>query len=239
MAVQPEGEPFIEMKMKNTIVEKSTTSMILAGGLMFAGSLNAATVFTEDFESATNTGSGVAGAFGGGTGGSFGAYATGDNYSADPHGVSVTGGGSFYGHTIGVASPVVSDAVVLAAGDVNYTFSGYLAGFTGDGDFTTINVEFFSDVAGTTSLGTTLLASGDVEGSSTTPSGTWNADNWSLYTSTGTVPPGTSSFRIIYGGTGNDTYADNLNFTVDAIPEPTSSALLGLGLLGFTARRRR
>jgi hypothetical protein len=218
--------------MKNTYCNNSTTAKILAGGLMFAGSVNAATVFTEDFESG-------GGAFGGGTGGSFGAYATGDNYSGDSHTISVLSGGSFYGHTIGVDSPVTSDAVVLTVGDANYAFSGYLAGYTSDGDFTTINVEFFSDGGGTTSLGTTLLASGDVEGSSTTPSGAWNADNWSLYTANGTVPAGTSSFRMIYGGAGNDTYADNLSFTVSAVPEPTSSALFGLGFLGFLARRRR
>ena len=213
--------------------------MILAGGLMFAGSVNAATIFTEDFESATGTGSGAAGAFGGGTGGSFGAYATNQNYSADLHTTSVIDGGSFYGHTIGVTNPVTSDAVALIAGDVNYEFSGYLASYTPQSDHTIINVEFFSDAAGTTSLGTTLLASGDVEGSSTTPSGSWRADNWSLYTASGTVPVDTSSFRVIFGGPGNDTYADNLRFTVSAVPEPTSSVLFGLGFLGFFARRRR
>lgn len=206
---------------------------------MFAGSVNAATVFTEDFESATGTGGGAAGSFGGGTGGSFGAYGTGQNYSGDLHSTSVTGGGAFYGHTIGVTNPATSDAVLLTVGDVNYEFSGYLASWTGDADFTTINVEFFSDAGGTASLGTTLLASGDAEGSSTTASGPWGKENWSLYTANGTVPAGTSSFRIIYGGTGNDTYADNLNFTVSAVPEPTSSALFGLGFLGFLARRRR
>lgn len=214
--------------------------MILSGGLMFAGSAGAATTFFEDFESATSTGSGPAGIFGGGTGGSVGAYGSGQNYSSDPHGASVTGGGSFYGHTIGVPNPAISDAVVLGAGDTEYTFSAFLASWTGDGDFTQISVEFFSDVAGTVSLGApTILASGDVEGSSTTPSGSWNANNWSLYTANGSVAAGSQSFRMIYGGTGNDTYADNISFVVDAVPEPSSALLAGFGLMGLLGRRRR
>jgi len=205
---------------------------------MFAGSAGAVTTFFEDFESATGTGSGAAGVFGGGTGGSFGAYASSQNYSEDSH-ASVTDGGSFYGHTIGVTNPVISDAVVLAAGDTFYEFSAFLAGYTSDADFTEISVEFFSDASGMTSLGTTLLASGDGEGSSTTPSGAWNTDNWSLYTASGTAPDGSQSFRMIYGGAGNDTYADNISLSVSPVPEPSSALLAGLGLMGLWGRRRR
>ena len=206
---------------------------------MFAGSAGAVTTFFEDFESATGTGGGAAGNFGGGTGGSFGAYGTGQNYSADPHGTSVTGGGGFYGHLIGVTNPAVSNAVILGAGDTVFTFSAYLASYTPQSDFTQLSVEFFSDALGTASLGTTILASGNEEGSSATPSGTWAADNWSLYTANGTVAAGSQSFRILYGGAGNDTYADNVSFSVDTVPEPSSALLAGLGFLGLLARRRR
>lgn len=224
------------MKLTNKM---TAAGAILAGGLMFAGSASAATVFTEDFESASQTGGGAAGAFGGGTGGSFGAYGTAQNFSGDLHTTSVTGGGSFYGHTIGVTNPAVSDVVVLAAGDTQYTFSAWLASYTGDGDYTTVSVEYFSDVGGTASLGSVTLADGSAEGTSTTPSGAWNAENWTNYTATGTVAAGSQSFKISYGGVGNDTYADNISYSVTAVPEPSSTTLLGLGALALILRRRK
>lgn len=224
------------------------TSAILAGSMMFAGSAGAATTFTENFESGS--------AFGGGTGGAFGTYTTGQNFSGDPHS-NVTSGGGLYGHLIGVANPAVSDAVDLSAGDVTaaaagtatYSFSAWLASYTSDTEAPQFSVEFFDATGGGgSSLGTVVLANGkSITGSSdaATPGGAWNDKNWSLYTANGSVPTNTQSFRITYSsvtdvaGTagGNDAYADNVEFTV--VPEPSSTALLGLGGLALILRRRK
>jgi len=198
---------------------------VLGGGLFFTGAASGGDILTENFESATEPpagGGGAAGMFGG-TGGDFGAYRTDQNYSGDPHS-SVIDGGSFYGHTIGVASPTVT--IDLGAADLNLVangasldFDGWFASWTGDGDFTAFSAEFFSGTGGGgVSLGSVQLASGDVEGSSTTPSGAWNADNWSRYTvqDANTIAPQTQSIAITYGGLGNDTYADNIVISVTA-----------------------
>lgn len=223
------------MKKNNNL---TAAGMILAGGLMFAGSAGAATLFTEDFESGAGQWQT-----------SWGTYGTASNYSGDLHTTSVTGGGATYGNLIGNAgatsdsAAVVSNTVILAAGDTEYTFSAYLAAYTGNAgaDYAQISVEFFSDAGATTSLGVTQLASGDVEGTSTTASGAWNNVNWSEYTATGTVAAGAQSFQVIYGGPGNDAYADNINFSVTtaAVPEPSSAALIGLGGLTLILRRRK
>lgn len=225
--------------MKNNLINTAT---ILAGGLAFAGSVNAATVFTEDFESGAGQWQT-----------SWGVYA-GNNYSGDPHS-SVTNPGTNYGNLIGNtgatvdAAPVLSNAVALSASDISaaaagtatYDFSGWLASFTGNSEVTQISVQFYSDTAGTggNEVGASImLADGTAEGSSTTPSGAWNNKNWSNYTASGTVATGAQSFIITYGTSGgNDAYADNLSFTVT--PEPSSTALLGLGGLALILRRRK
>lgn len=38
---------------------------------------------------------------------------------------------------------------------------------------------------------------------------------------------------------GSGVLYDNVNFSVSAVPEPTSASILGLGLLGLTFRRRK
>lgn len=217
---------------------------------MFAGSAGAVTTFTEDFE--------TAGPFGGGTGGAFGTYTTGQNFSADPHS-NVTGGGAAYGHLIGVANPASSDAVEInnadlpgiIAGNGVYNFSGWLASYTADPEASQFSVQFYSDDFGLTPTGSAIiLANGKViTGSSdaNTPGGTWNDKNWSLYTSTGAVPTDAQSFIVTYssvttaGGAlgGNDAYADNISLSVSVVPEPSSLALLGLGGLSLLSRRKR
>ncbi len=244
------------MKLKNT---NNIASSVLAGGLLFAGAANAATTFTEDFEgTATQWQT------------SWGSYVSGYTGTGSPHNPNVndTGlaggtfnGGARFGHTISGAptatrpigadsngAEVISNTVALAAGDLagiaagngTYTFSAWLAAYTGNAgaDFTQISVQFFSDAAGTVATGGSIqLASGDVEGSSTTPSGAWSNTNWSLYTASGAVATDAQSFQITFGGPGNDTYADNISFTV--VPEPSSTALLGLGGLALVLRRRK
>ncbi|MFC4991546.1 PEP-CTERM sorting domain-containing protein [Rubritalea tangerina] len=223
----------------------STAGMILAGGLMFAGAANAATLFTEDFEGDSSKWQS-----------SWGTYNSSDNFSGDAHS-SVTDGLTKYGNLIGGAgattnaAPVVSTTVVLEAGEIaaaalgnaNYDFSGWLASYTGNAEVTQISVEFFSDTGATNSLGTVLLADGNVEGTSTTPAGAWNNKNWSNYTASGQLATGTQSFQITYGTSGgNDAYADNLSFSVStsvAVPEPSSTLLLGLGGVAMILRRRR
>ena len=236
------------MKHLNKFV---STAAILAGGMMFAGAAGAATTFFEDFEGASTQWTG-----------SFGTYATDTNYSGDLHTTSVVDGGALYATLIGNtgASPdggpifatidlSAADIIAAAAGDATYSFSGWLASWTGNAEASNFSVEFFDAAAGGgSSLGVVELANGkSITGSSdaNTPSGTWNDKNWSLYEAGGSVATGTQSFVINYrsvtdaAGTqgGNDAYADNVSFTV--VPEPSSVALLGLGGLALFLRRRR
>ena len=50
-----------------------------------------------------------------------------------------------------------------------------------------------------------------------------------------------STDEVLFNGVAGDVFVSGLDFdiTVEAVPEPSSTALLGLGALGFLARRRR
>ena len=207
---------------------------VLAGGMMFAGQVSADTVLSEDFESATQTGPGAAGSLAG-VGGDWAAYGTTANYSGDDHTTALGGaGGQFYGHTVGVPANPTATAdfsfanLMLISNGATLDLEAWMAGFTGDGDTTTISAEVFDGLGGTgTSLGSISFTDTD--------------DAWSFHTASMMIDPSALSVVLTYGGTGNDTYADNIVLSVNAsaIPEPGAFALLGIGGLGIAYMRRR
>ena len=224
---------------KNT----QTTAMILAGGLMFAGNVGAATVLlTEDFEAAGP---------GAWLGGSFSQYGTGSNYSGSPHS-GVTDGGESYGWAPNGSNSFIYQVVNLAPAQTEINFDGWLASYTANSEYTSFTAEFFDAAAGGgNSLGTATLADGSafdafggvteyVDGSGALIAGDAgsNIKNWSHYVTSNAIPDGALSVQINYNGVGgNDAYADNI--AVSTVPEPSSAALLGLGGLALILRRRK
>ncbi|MGB0774832.1 MAG: PEP-CTERM sorting domain-containing protein, partial [Akkermansiaceae bacterium] len=79
------------------------------------------------------------------------------------------------------------------------------------------------------------------DGAVSKPNGTWTE-----YTDSGAVPTNAASVVITIadsaaaGSAGsNDGYADLVSFSTTAVPEPSSTALLGLGGLALIMRRRK
>ncbi|XAL98334.1 PEP-CTERM sorting domain-containing protein [Phycisphaeraceae bacterium D3-23] len=227
----------------------SKSAAVLAGGMVFAGTANAAMILSEDFEGASP------GAWSNG----FGTYATALNYSGDPH-TSVPGGGAFYGHLIGLddggetASGFSTSQTIDITGGGFLNFDGWLASYTANDDYAAFYVEFFSGAGGSgASLGFADIADGSTSnGVVSTPAGAWDQFNWSNYQTNVEVPATAASVLIRYEGratddNGNDAYSDNLIFSTDSaavgtsiqlVPEPGSLALLGLGGLALLRRRR-
>ncbi len=71
-----------------------------------------------------------------------------------------------------------------------------------------------------------------------------NRTAWQLVTDQRIAPAGTRNIEVRLisnrnSGTNNDGYFDSLSLTTSAIPEPSSTLLLGLGVLGVASRRLR
>jgi hypothetical protein len=126
-------------------------------------------------------------------------------------------------------------AAQLAGGGVSYSLAGWLGGYAAQSDNITLTLTFRDGGGG--SLGTAAI--GPV-----TAADRSNATGMLLRQTSGLVPLGTASADLLMtavrvgGGTSNDGYADNLAFSVTAVPEP-ATALMALGGIAALLLRRR
>jgi len=214
----------------NTNQNIKKTAMILAGGLMFAGSAGAATTFFSTFDddtSAVNDGSWTG----------FSTYAYSANYTLTPPPSS----GSHYANvnagplttTIDITN-AGADTAVITAGNMTFDFSAYLGSWTSNADRGQIGYQFLD--SGSALIGTATIFDDNLGGH---PNGTWTQYG----TTGGAVPTNARSVIITIEESVNtsgstDGYADLVSFTT-SVPEPSSVALLGLGGLSLILRRRK
>ncbi|MCE3605152.1 PEP-CTERM sorting domain-containing protein [Massilia sp. P8910] len=125
----------------------------------------------------------------------------------------------------------------INAGQSQFDLSGWLGGYASQSDNATLTA-VFRDSTGNSLFSTSLAPVGAGERG--------NLTGMAYRDSHGLIPVGTALVDIVLDmrrveGSYNDGYADNLSFSVAAVPEPSSWAMLGAGLamLGFAARKRR
>jgi len=145
----------------------STTRAILAGSLVFAGALDATTLFTEDFEGDTSKWDDEA---------VWGAYNTAEDFSGSDHS-QIPGGGNTYANliqgtgasinggpataTINVTGLTEEESTALGEGKAFWSFEAWLASYTANEEYTVFSAEWFDGPDGSgNSLGTSTFADG-------------------------------------------------------------------------------
>lgn len=120
-------------------------------------------------------------------------------------------------------------AATIDLGGLDALFGGYQAGYTNDGDYGVIRLEFLNEFGA--SLGIFSLDAYTSELS------------WAQQSGTVDVFSGTRTIRYSFTGTrlnglNNDAYLDLASLVI-VVPEPSSVTLLGLGLSSMLLRRKR
>lgn len=237
------------MRKRSVITPVCSGLAILAGSFSFIGDAQAVTLLSENFEGAVNV-------FGTGT------Y----NYSANytlPN-LLTPGGGLQYmkggpGFNGSVSTNIFSSGAPINlltggitggeidGGTISYNLYAQFSSYLVQGDYATLSVQFLD--AASSPIGSSIRIGGDAF-TAALPTGAignyTNAKDWGADSLAGIVPLG-ARFATVQifdvktaGGTAIDGYMDNINFTINAVPEPTSVALLALGGgLVALARRRR
>lgn len=119
-------------------------------------------------------------------------------------------------------------ATAIAAGQANYWISGYFGAYSDSVvESATLQVDFL-DVTGA-SLGAASV--------------TGTVVDWNSQSASGPIPVGTTSVQasvfIANAGASGLGFMDLANFTINAVPEPSTGLLTGLGIVGMGAFRRK
>jgi hypothetical protein len=142
-----------------------------------------------------------------------------------------------------IGTDLVQTPLTPAVSDLQLTITGAAAGGNG-----TFGLSDFSSISFSTPIALTLdfsqqligqvLANGCIYGTSTGDCDLGNAGDFNLFAvANSAAPNGTYYFRLT-AATGEELLITSL-IPEAAVPEPTTVALFGLGLLGFAASRRK
>jgi len=109
-------------------------------------------------------------------------------------------------------------------------------------DDATVNAKFFSDIAGTTPVGTDLTTG--IIAETFAPGGTNTAADWELRSLLGAVPAGARSVVIELvnqrsNGSAGNVHFDDFSGSIANVPEPSTCVLLGLGCMAIACVRKR
>ncbi len=148
-----------------------------------------------------------------------------------------SGGGSNTSSSITQMIDISAAAATIDLGHAGFDLSAYLGGFASQNDHAVLQISFLD------------VAQGALGNASIGPVGNVDRGNITgllLRETTGHVPVGTRFIDVALtmtrtAGSYNDGYADNLSLVLQAVPEPSSYAMLlaGLGTLAVGLRRRK